>query len=209
MAIDVRNLPSNSHASKERESTQEVTEVRAKKVVSGKTKTKKNNVRKLSDTFVSEDVNNVKEFIFKDIVVPTIKKLFVDIIRDGVEMLVYGNARGRSKYDDSPRGGHYTSYGSYYTYNDDRREPPRARTGFDYEDIGFESRVDAENVLIEMKNLIRRYGMVRVADLFDMADLSAPYTSNRYGWTDISSAHIVRRYDGDYIIKLPRAVPID
>ena len=41
-----------------------------------------------------------------------------------------------------------------------------------------------------------------------MADLTSPYTSNKYGWTNIRSAEAVRVRDG-YILKLPKAMPID
>jgi hypothetical protein len=44
--------------------------------------------------------------------------------------------------------------------------------------------------------------------MYDMADLTAPFTGNKYGWTDIRGASVERVYDG-YIIKLPRAMPIE
>ena len=59
-----------------------------------------------------------------------------------------------------------------------------------------------------MQDMIDRYGVVRVDDMYDMAGLTAPYTSHRYGWTSVRNAESVRVRDG-YIIKMPRAVPID
>ena len=59
-----------------------------------------------------------------------------------------------------------------------------------------------------MNEIIDRYGVVTVADLYDMADLSAPYTSNKYGWTSVRNVEIGRVRDG-YVLKLSRAMPID
>ena len=87
-----------------------------------------------------------------------------------------------------------------------RNEPQRSR--FDYDDIVFESRGEAELVREQMVDMIERYGFVTVADMYDMADLTSPYTSNKYGWTNIRSAEAVRVRDG-YILKLPKAMPID
>ena len=59
-----------------------------------------------------------------------------------------------------------------------------------------------------MYDVIEQYEVVSVSDLYDMADLVAPHTGNRYGWTDLRNAEVIRVRDG-YVIKLPRALPID
>ena len=72
----------------------------------------------------------------------------------------------------------------------------------------FNNRGEAEAVKQQMQDTITRYGFVTVADLYDMADLPAPYTSQKYGWMDVNNAEATRVRDG-YMLKLPRAVPID
>ena len=59
-----------------------------------------------------------------------------------------------------------------------------------------------------MQDVIDSYGVVTVADMYDMAQLTQPYTSNKYGWMNIRNAEVKRVSDG-YIIKLPKAMPID
>ena len=61
---------------------------------------------------------------------------------------------------------------------------------------------------MRMDELISSYRVVSVADFYDLAGITPEYTDNKYGWTDIRSANIVRVRDG-YMIKLPRAVPLD
>ena len=59
-----------------------------------------------------------------------------------------------------------------------------------------------------MQDIIETYGFVTVADLYDMVDLTPPYTANKYGWTNLRNADVVRIRDG-WIVKLPKAMPID
>lgn len=179
-----------------------------KKVVNGGAKLKKRSgVSKFTDVFVSEDAENVKSYILKDVLIPGIKKIVSNIVRDGIDMILYGDVN-RS---DSRSGSYRPSYISYNKYSDrdrDRREEPRTR--FDYDLIAFPHRGMAEDVRDEMENVIGRYGFVTVADYYEIADGGTPpYTSGKYGWTSLRNAEIVRTRDGDYIIKLPKALPID
>lgn len=196
------NYKSNSHRAKAEQEKQQ--KRKFDKVVSGKTKTKKNEMRKLRDVFISEDVGNVKSYIFMDVLVPAIKKAVSDIVRDGIDMILYGGTKRSGSSSGSK-----VSYRNYYDSKDDRRRSdPRESTRFDYDDIIYEHRGDAEAVLTQMRDAIERYGIVSVADMYDMANEPAPYTGFRYGWTSIRTAEVVRGRDG-YTIKLPKAVAID
>lgn len=200
---------SNSHRSKEL-AAQQATERRAEKVVKGKVKTKKNDARKLLNTFVSEDAANVKSYVLMDVLVPAVKKAISDIVRDGIDMILYGETGSRKssrRNDDRP------SYRSYYDDRDrgrrSSRDDDRRGTGrFDYDDIEFESRGEAELVRDHMLDTADRYGVVTVLDMYDMAGLTAPHTANRYGWMGLRYID-VQRTRGGYILKLPKAMPID
>lgn len=198
----------NSHKYKEQQKNAAPEEKRVQKVVKSPVKTKKNEVRKIADIFISEDISNVKNYIFMDVLVPAIKKAIYDIVTNGIDMFLYG---GTGKGKSSPSGSK-VSYRNYYDQknnNDYRRsEPARSHNGFEYDDIVFSNRGEAEAVKEQMQAAIGRYGFVTVADLYDMADLPAPYTSQKYGWMDVSGAEAKRERDG-YVLKLPRAVPID
>lgn len=201
--MDFEDLKPNSHTYKENQAKPE--EKKIEKVVEGKAKIKKNEVRKFADVFISEDIKNVKSYVLMDILVPAIKNAIIDVVTDGVNMIFKGDTGRSSK----ARSSTYVSYRDY-SRRDDRRAigSERERSRFDYDDIVFESRAEAERVREKMEGVIDQYGVVTVNDLFDMADLTAPYTSNKYGWTSIRNSEIVRTREG-YVIKLPRAVPID
>ncbi len=202
---------SNSHKSKtEEQQIETANEKRVTKVVNGKTKTKENATRKFTGLFVSEDAANVKSYVVMDVLVPAIKKAISDIVTDGISMILYGEAKGsgRSRSDR-------ISYRSYYDDRDDRRRSDdrygrgRNQNGrFDYEDIVFETRGDAELVREKMLDTLDRYGMVTVADMYDLSGETAPYTASKYGWFNIRTSEVTRAHDG-YILKLPKAMPID
>ena len=200
---------SNSHKSKEAAVKANSEEKEIKKVVSGKAVTKnKSEIQKIADVFISEDVANVKSYVLMEVLVPAIKKAISDIVTNGIDMILYGEANHSTK----KRNGAKVSYGSYYDRDRERSNSyarPSSKSSFDYDDIVFETRGDAELVITQMEEIISRYGFVSVSDLYDMADLTAPYTANKYGWTDVRTAEPMRARGGGYIIKLPKVVPYD
>lgn len=200
----------NSHKYREEQKQAASEEKRVQKIVKTPAKTKKNELRKFADIFISEDVNSVKSYIFMDVLVPAIKKAIYDIVTNGIDMFLYGGT-GKGKSNSS---GQKVSYRNFYDQKNNNNpgyrgsENTRSHNAFDYDDIVFSNRGEAEAAKRQMQDVIARYGVVTVADLYDMVDLTAPYTSQKYGWMDVSSAEVVR-VRGDYTLKLPRAVPID
>ena len=203
--------PPNSHRSQQEKKETPTVEKRVQKVVKTPVKTKKNEVRKLTDLIISEDASNVKNYIFMDVLVPAIKKAIYDIVTNGIDMFLYGGT-GKGKSNSS---GSKVSYRNYYEQKSSNNSGYRgsentnaARKGFEYDDIIFDNRGEAEAVKEQLQATIGRYGVVTVADLYDMVDLNPPFTSNKYGWMDVSNTEVGRVRDG-YVLKLPRAVPID
>ena len=202
-----------SHRSKEMttERNKESQERRVKPVVTGQAKTKKNEGRKLMNTFISEDAANVKTYVFMDVLVPAIKKAISDIVTNGIDMILYGETRGNRSSSGSK-----VSYRSYY---DDRNGRSSGRssyesarssgTRFDYDDVTFASRRDAIAVREELYAISRDYGFARVLDLYDLANITADYTASNYGWFHLDNVDVIQLRNGDWTLKLPKAMPID
>jgi hypothetical protein len=198
------NFKPNSHKSKEE---QKLPEKRVEKVITGNVKVKKkNDIRKLADVFISEDVTNVKSYVLTDVIVPAIKKAIVDVVSDGVHMLFYGGAR-RNK-DSRVDKISYVDYSKRNNYDDRRASTNDLRTSYSSDQFTFETRGEAEEVLAQMDGIVEKYGMVRVLDLYDMVGKTCDHTANKYGWTSTRNATVERVRDG-YVIKMPRALPID
>lgn len=194
----------NSHKSREKQKALP-SEKKVEKVVKGSVKKKKNNVRNIKDTFVSEEANNVTSYVVSEILVPTIKKTIVDIITNAAEM-IFGTGSSRRSSGGS---GTYVSYNKYSSSRNDRFASGSTRIAnvYSYDDILFETRADAERVLENMDEAMDKYGLVSVADMCDLAGVRCDYTDSNYGWTNIRSADIIRVRDG-WIIKMPKAIPL-
>jgi len=138
--------------------------------------------------------------------VPAIKKAISDIVTNGIDMILYGGT-GRTKSNSTASK---VSYRSYYDGGNGRRDysATRTKTGYNYDDIILDNRGEAEDVLSRMDELISTYGLVSVADLYDLVGVTGNYTDNKYGWTDIRSASVIRVRDG-YMLKLPKALPLN
>lgn len=191
--------PNSYKSKKEQDEKREV-----KAVVTGKTKTKKKSgLTKFADIFIQEDIANVKSFIITDVLIPTGKKLISDI----VESILYPGGNGGRKTASPASRVQYTSYNTISS-DRSRRDHGAVRRTYEYDDIVFETRGDAETVLMGMDEILSQYGIVRVADMYDLANVTGTFTDNNYGWSDIRSARVERIRDG-YVIKLPRAMAID
>ena len=194
----------NSYKSKE----ERIPERKVGKVVSGTVKPKKkSNIQKFADIFISEDISNVKSYILLEVLVPAIKKAISDIITNGIDMILYGGTRNKSSASK-------VSYQRYYDRTYEQRRDystSSVRNGFDYDELIFPTRGDAEAVLDAMNEIISQYGVVSIMDLYDLANVSMDnYAANKYGWTNISGisgCKVIRVRDG-YVLNLPRALPL-
>ena len=195
--MEIKNYGESPKETKEVERAKEITQVAKSKG------TRRRN--KFISNVISEEAGDVKNYIVMDVLIPAFKKTIVDVVENGIEMLM--GTTGRSSSSRSK--GSKISYTSYY--DDDRRSSRSGRrydSTLDYDDIIFDTRGDAEVVLDSMFEVLDRYKVVTIADYYDLCGERCPHTANRYGWTDLSNASVVRIRDG-YTIRLPRALAID
>lgn len=192
---------SNTHKSKQVSTP--VPEKKVEKVVTSKVSRKKrSNVKGL---LISDEAKNVKSYIFMDVLIPAAKKAISDIVSNGIDMILYGETKHKSK---NPTNG--ISYRSYYDKKDeDRRyDTRRARPGYVQDDIILERRDEADSVLERMDEMLSAYGVVSVADYYELVGEPFEYTDNKYGWTNLRNAEVRRTSEG-YVLKLPSARPIE
>jgi hypothetical protein len=166
---------------------------------------KKSGFRKLMDAFVQEEIGTVKTYIWNDVLVPAVKKTFSDTVTNALDMFLWGKGGGGRR----PRGNaERISYRSYYDRPSSGSRESERRRSYDYDDVILDSREEAEEVLARMDELLTDYKMVSVADFYDLVGITGKTTDNRYGWTDLRNASVVRDRDG-YLIKLPRAEALE
>lgn len=178
---------------------------------------KKNGLRKFSEVFIAEDAANVGNYIWKDVLIPTIRDMVANAVKGSIDMMFYGSAskNGYSR-NNAPRA----SYRAYYDDYNRRDYDNRVRTTsiYNFEPVPLDSRQDAEDLLTDMLDILQRYGICRVADMYDLVKtvdengnpiFLGKITDNNYGWTDLRTA--CAEYDhrsGKWFLKLPKALPI-
>lgn len=192
-----------------------IEEIKKKRNITGNVKLrKKSKATRFKDVFFPGDTEKVKSFIVKDVIIPTIVKAIDTIITDGVHMMLYGETEKKNgRPADSMAFRDYRDYSSKKS-PDSRYERSRdyrssiSKLTYEYEDVEFEYRKDAENVLMGMDDILKEYGIVRVADYYELVQVDFDHTATNYGWYDLRTANIIRT-NGGYRIKLPRPLPID
>lgn len=194
--------PGNSYASRKNQTEKEVpSERKVEKVIKGSATVKK----KFAGSLFSEDVANVGSHILMNVIIPSVRDVIVDVVTDAAKMIFYGE-KGMGKKGSSSIGSK-VSYRQYYD-SDRQRSEPSVKSHFDYDDISLDSRGDAEEVLIQLDDIIERYKVARVADLYELIGVTPPYTAYKYGWSSLKSAKVVATRRG-YSLDLPRAIPLD
>lgn len=200
----------NSHKYKQEQNKPVETKKEIQKVVKGKVKVKKKTAAQSAiDTFVKEDLVNIKTSLVSDIIIPTIKNMIWDGFTSALDIALYkGDGRRRSGAGSSRS--QYVNYNKYAgSSRDDRgRSSEPRRNRYDFSDIMFESKPDAEEVLKQMDDIMEEYKIVTVSDFYDLVGKTGEYTDQKYGWKNIRNAHVVSGRDG-YRIELPKPLPID
>lgn len=205
LIVTSEEFPSNSHKSKEEIIEKRVTE----KVIKGKIKQRKKSLgKRMSESFLEDDSHSVFEYILWDVLIPAAKDTIFDVVTNAGRMFLYGDhekPRGISR----DRGKSYVSYSSYYD-DDRRRERHRVnkRATHNFDDIIFDYKEDAEEVLDKLADLIDDYEMATVGDLYDLVGKTSSYTDQKWGWFNINTARVVRCRDG-YSLRLPRVEEVD
>ena len=198
----------NSHKYKSEEKQTEEKRV-TKPVTNAVTMRKKSEARKFMDMFISEDASSVKSYVIMDVIVPAVKQALYDAGLGTLGMLLFGDSarRGTSnggRSNEAP----YVSYRSYSDNNTSNRQSGNKQQRYTPNEYAFRSRAEADEVLARLDEIIDAYSVARVADFYDLIQVSSEHTDNRYGWKSLVTARVEHSRDG-WVIKFPRPLPID
>lgn len=214
-------FPPNSHTEREARGrgkqapTKEKAEVRQiarSKVV----QRKKPLYRKFLEAFRPEDGSGFFEYTLLEVLVPGIKDAVADTATNAIEAAL-GVDRPRSSRRRRSGGGGYTSYnrmgsarhrGSRRDRDDDDRDDRRRSRRRDDEYI-VGSRVEAEEILETMIEVISKYDVVTRRELLSMLGEPHSFTDEDWGWSDLRGARIHRIGRDGYLLDLPRIEELD
>lgn len=183
------SYPSNSDKSKEQKEITPVTKARVKR---------ESTAKKVVGEIIREDAKSVGETVLWDVIIPTVKNLISDTVTRGIESMLYGGdtrpSRSRSGYSD------YSGYSRPKDRRDrsSERRPSRSARHAEPErnEIIFDTRSDANDVIDRMSDLIDQYGQVSLADLNALIGASSNFIDDNWGWTDMGSFNVRQVRDG-------------
>lgn len=173
--------------------------------------------RRFIEHFVGGDARGVWGFVTADVLIPAAKDAIADAFSQGIERALFGEARSSSRRNGRrPGDGPYTNYGKFSRdprerdrdRDRERSMSRRARAAHDFDEIILPTRVEAEEVIDRLFDLANKYETATVADLYDLVGIAGNYTDDKWGWSDIRGAGVVRVRNG-YLLDLPRPEPLD
>lgn len=179
---------------------------------------KKSMGQRIKDTLLGTD--GLFGYLGGEIIKPAIKNIIADSFTSGIHMILFPNSQTPlTRRNDVPfynnrgvvgqRAG-YTNYGNKYNAVDipDNRAV-NVRSSNRISDYVIKTRQEAMSVLTLLINDATAYGVVTVADYYDMLGVLSNYTDHAYGWDDqlIRQATVTPVRDG-YILNLPKPVVV-
>ena len=195
------SLPGNTDKAKEGASPE-------KKVIAKAKVQKKSAIKEALRTFFAQDLPEIAEHLVIDVAIPAAKNAITDMVTQGIQQLLYGEVDPRRR---STSG--YTSYSSvsrsdrgreyYETRRSERRQPKPTNV----EDLVFDTRGDAVDVIEFIAETIEQYGQVSVADLMSSVGIQPRYTDERWGWTT-TDAFEIRQIREGWLVSADRPEPL-
>lgn len=198
------SLPGNTDKAKEGASPE-------KKVIAKAKVQKKSAIKEALRTFFVQDLPEIAEHLIVDVAIPAAKNAITDMVTQGIQQLLYGEVDPRRR----PTSG-YTSYSrssrdyrgnAYYESRRPERRESRQSKPTNVEDLVFDTRGDAVDVIEYIAETIEEYGQVSVADLMSSVGIQPRYTDERWGWTT-TDAFELRQIREGWLVSADRPEPL-
>lgn len=203
------NYAGNTNKDKEQKVAPEEEKV-VQKVTTGTVVKKKQPLgQRFKAIFFGGDSKSAARYVAADVLLPAIKNLLVDTTTKGVERLVYGDSRPtrRPGFDYRSR----VQYNSPLMRSDPRTgrlpdQGPRM-TRRETSDLVLASREEADLVLERLLDILDKYDVASVADLYELTGLPTSHVDNKWGWTQLHNTEVRQVRDG-WLLNLPPAEEI-
>lgn len=209
-------FPGNSNISKRKPTSPKNQPKKIEKITTGEVIQRKKPLgKRFTETFVGGDARSVGSYILFDVLIPAAKDMVADAMSQGVEKMLFGDIRSTSRRGSRARNNSPFGNVAYHRSNmapawerDHRAPTRRARATHDFGEIILETRVEAEEVIERLFDLVDRYEVATVADLYELVGVTGQYTDANWGWADLRGANVARVRNG-YLLELPRPEPVD
>lgn len=167
--------------------------------------------------FNNSDIKAVGRDLFEKVIKPGIRDFVYSTLNRGLHQAMYGTAP-TSPYTRSPFGAVYKNidYSSFsspaassVTYNPINAGYNLGQlTIHDNPVTGLSAQDVAEQVIVEMTNIVKEYGFVTVAYLYQLLDMDTNPQAFKYGWSSATWQNVgtINTADG-VMLRLPKVIP--
>jgi hypothetical protein len=175
--------------------------------------------KRFKEIFFGGDAKQAVKFVSADVLLPALRNLVVDMITKGAERMVYGE----NQYRRRPSSG-AVNYGARYQYPGTRAVYPFERQDrafssnpiaaingplpsvrqnrHEMNDVILGTKEEAELVAERLIDILEKYDVASLADLYDLLGLETSHIDNKWGWTFLGSVQ-VRQIRQGYLLELP------
>jgi hypothetical protein len=167
---------------------------------------------KLKTIFLGGEFKDVVSYITYDVILPGARDVIFDTIKNGAQRAIYGYRGPGPSYSRQPVRSQVQYNNPVRRMSDPRHQqsaslPRQGPVGYqqnrrEVNDVVFSSREDAAQVLDTMINCVEMYGVVSLADLYELVGLPQSHIDQKWGWTHVTSTEIRQIRDG-YLLELP------
>lgn len=169
--------------------------------------------RRFRELFIGGESKSAASYVFGDVLLPAFKNMVVDATSKGIERLIYGDnsprrRMGMGNFDGRPRVSYNTPVDRSYGRGGGGRLPdqpalrgPQPRR-HDAGEIILYSNDEAVHVLERMVDVIDKFEVVTVADLYTLVGLPSTYVDNSWGWVNLQNAGVRQIREG-FLLDLP------
>lgn len=217
-------MPTNYQGNSNKAKSQPALEPRPEpqKIVTGTVKEKKKTLgEKARELFLGDSAKGVLHYVFMEVIVPSAKDTFFQMVTTGASRMAYGD-KGRGSSMGLPgfqgpktnyqtpgtplmrsfQGVQTIPYGAT-NFNPSGLMPHRSST-----DFLIHNRDDAMRVIEQMNTYVQQYGVVSLYDLKVFLGFEGvPWTDQNLGWNNLASAR-VDQVQGGWLMVLPTPIPI-
>lgn len=187
-------------------------EPKLSKVVTGTTVRRKKSLgRRLLNTFFGGD-SGVFSYLLKEVLVPALQDVATDVVKQGIDKAVYGEVRTpRSARGSSGVSRTHVSYDRASSvrasHSPVRRPAVPQRSSLTVDDIVLDSLIDAQTVTGEIYDVLRRYNVISLANVYELVGQTPNFTDHKYGWYELDDMD-VKRIGSQYLLILPDPEPL-
>lgn len=201
-----------SNSNKKKAEKAQLPEKKIEKVVTGEVVTRKKSLmQRFKSVFFGGDFKAAAAFVAADVLRPALRNMMADAGKGAIDRVVYGESayqrrrvqemRPRVQYNNpisraarDPREVVYLPDQPPHPYRQNRHEA---------NEIILASREEAELVLERLIDIVDKYDVASLADLYDLVGLPSTHVDNKWGWSFLNNATVTQIREG-YLLELPQ-----